>query len=124
MFQFVRMQPPWTGWAEYLRDRDRNVQFPPTSVWASTAFIMSATTKKPGLSKLVQDNLNLCKATSICAGQPQSVQNNLNLCKTTSIHAKQPQFVQRKKTQKVTAYFRRLKRIFEPEIFSLARGYI
>ena len=47
MFQFVRMQPPWTGWAEYLRDRDRNVQFPPTSVWASTAFIMSATTKKP-----------------------------------------------------------------------------
>ena len=47
-----------------------------------------------------------------------------NLCKTTSIHAKQPQFVQRKKTQKVTAYFRRLKRIFEPEIFSLARGYI
>ena len=45
MFQFVRMQPPWTGWAEYLRDRDRNVQFPLTSVWASTAFIMSATTE-------------------------------------------------------------------------------
>merc|ERR1712081_161724 len=46
------------------------------------------------LSKLVQDNLNLCKATSICAGQPQSVQSNLDLCKTTSICAKQPQFMQ------------------------------
>ena len=65
----------------------------------------------------VQGNLNLCRATSICAKQPQSVQNNLNSCKTTSIRAE-------KKTQKVTAYFRRLKRIFEPEIFSLARGYI
>ena len=73
----------------------------------------------------------LCRTTSICAGQPQSVQNNLNLCRTTSICAKQPQFMQNnlnscreKKPQKVTAYFRRLKHIFEPEIFSLARGYI
>ena len=65
----------------------------------------------------VQGNLNLCRATSICAKQPQSVQNNLNSCKTTSIRAE-------KKNPKVTAYFRRLKRIFEPEIFSLARGYI
>ena len=77
-----------------------------------------------GQPQSVQGNLNLCRATSICAGQPQSVQNNLNLCKITSIHAKQPQFVQRKKPQKVTAYFRRLKQFFEPEIFSLARGYI
>ena len=59
--------------------------------------------------KLAFLQLNLYMVTSICAGQPQSVQNNLNLCKTTSIHAKQPQFVQRKKTQKVTAYFRGIK---------------
>ena len=93
------------------------------SVMSSFRLFM-ATSICAGQPQSVQGNLNLCRATSICAGQPQSVQNNLNLCKTTSIHAKQPQFVQRKKTQKVTAYFRRLKQIFEPEIFSLARGYI
>ena len=65
----------------------------------------------------VQGNLNLCRATSICAKQPQSVQNNLNSCKTTSIRAE-------KKKQKVTAYFRGIKWIYELKIFSLARGYI
>ena len=72
----------------------------------------------------VMSSFRLFMATSIGGRQPQSVQNNLNLCKTTSIHAKQPQFVQRKKTQKVTAYFRGIKWIFEPKLFSLARGHI
>ena len=89
-------------------------------------YISDSTTNVERALKMesVMSSFRLFMATSIGARQPQSVQGNLNLCKTTSIHAKQPQFVQRKKTQKVTAYFRRLKRIFEPEIFSLARGYI
>ena len=70
-----------------------------------------------GQPQSVRGNLNLCRATSICAKQPQSVQNNLNSCKTTSIRAE-------KKKQKVTAYFRGIKWFFEPEFFSLARGYI
>ena len=112
---------------DYISDSTTNVgtgrALKMESVRSSFRLFM-ATSICAGQPQSVQGNLNLCRATSICAGQPQSVQNNLNLCKTTSIHAKQPQFVQRKKTQKVTAYFRRLKRIFEPEIFSLARGYI
>ena len=108
-----------SGWRRFNVERALKME----SVMSSFRLFM-ATSIGGRQPQSVQGNLNLCRATSICAGQPQSVQNNLNLCKTTSIHAKQPQFVHRKKTQKVTAYFRRLKQFFEPEIFSLARGYI
>ena len=110
---------------DYISDSTTNVgrALKMESVMSSFRLFM-ATSIGARQPQSVQGNLNLCRATSICAKQPQSVQNNLNLCKTTSIHAKQPQFVHRKKPQKVTAYFRRLKRFFEPEIFSLARGYI
>ena len=80
------------------------------------------------LSKLVQDNLNLCKATSICAGQPQSVQGNLNLCKTTSICAKQPQFMQNnlnsctEKNPKSNGLFQEAKTIFRTRNFFSGQG--
>ena len=82
-------------------------------------YISDSTTNVERALKMesVMSSFRLFMATSIGARQPQSVQDNLNLCKTTSIRAQ-------KKNQKVTAYFRRLKPLFEPEIFSLARGYI
>ena len=103
---------------DYISDSTTNVgrALKMESVMSSFRLFM-ATSIGARQPQSVQGNLNLCRATSICAKQPQSVQNNLNSCKTTSICAE-------KKNQKVTAYFRRLKRIFEPEIFSLARGYI
>ena len=110
---------------DYISDSTTNVgrALKMESVMSSFRLFM-ATSIGARQPQSVQGNLNLCRATSICAKQPQSVQNNLNSCKTSSIHAKQAQFVHRKKNPKVTAYFRRLKRIFEPEIFSLAREYI
>jgi len=104
---------------DYISDSTTNVgrALKMESVMSSFRLFM-ATSIGARQPQSVQGNLNLCRATSICAKQPQSVQNNLNSGKTTSIRA------EKKKNQKVTAYFRRLKRIFEPEIFSLARGYI
>ena len=110
---------------DYISDSTTNVEWAlkMESVMSSFRLFM-ATSIGARQPQSVQGNHNLCRATSICARQPQSVQGNLNLCKTTSIHAKQPQFVQRKKTQKVTAYFRGIKWIYELKLFSLARAHI
>ena len=103
---------------DYISDSTTNVgrALKMESVMSSFRLFM-ATSIGARQPQSVQGNLNLCRATSICAKQPQSVQNNLNSCKTTSIRAE-------KKKQKVTAYFRGIKWIYELKLLALARAHI
>merc|ERR1712004_743608 len=71
---------------DYISDSTTNIEraLKMESVMSSFRLLMAENNRYVKLAFL---QLNRYMATSICAKQPQSVQNNLNLCKTTSIRA-------------------------------------